>query len=92
MSGILRGGFTVSALLVVAWFVGQAMVDRHVDTHTHTTSSGSRSRLRSSWAAPSCSRFGAVAVADALVCILVGGMLAAILMPGIFIRRGGRRR
>lgn len=35
MSGILRGGFTVSALLVVAWFVGQAMVERHVDPHTH---------------------------------------------------------
>lgn len=37
MSGILRGAFTVSALLVVAWFVGQAMVDHHVvDEHTQT--------------------------------------------------------
>jgi hypothetical protein len=37
MSRILRGGFTVSALLVVAWFVGQAMVDHHVvDEHTQT--------------------------------------------------------
>lgn len=37
MSGILRGLFAVSALLVVAWFVGQAMVDHHVvDEHTQT--------------------------------------------------------
>lgn len=37
MSGILRGGFTITALLVVAWFVGQALIDHHVvDEHTQT--------------------------------------------------------
>lgn len=36
MSGFLRTAFTVSALLVAAWFAGQLMVDRRVDEHTHT--------------------------------------------------------
>lgn len=37
MSGFLRTAFTVSALLVAAWFVGQALIDHHiVDEHTQT--------------------------------------------------------
>jgi hypothetical protein len=37
MSGILRGAFAVATLLVLAWFVGQAMIDHHVvDEHTQT--------------------------------------------------------
>ena len=37
MSGFLRGLFAVSALLVAAWYVGQALIDHHVvDEHTQT--------------------------------------------------------
>lgn len=37
MSGTLRGLFAVSALLVAAWFIGQALIDHHiVDERTQT--------------------------------------------------------